>query len=230
MRPAAIIFDFDGVIADSEIVTASVFSRFLSSIGLVCTADEVHLRYFGLNRQDQLTSMAAQWGDLVPADIAAQIARHVDAALDEPFQPIAGLLDFLAMTAHLPRAIASSNSSGHIRGQLRHLGVGAHFGEHIYSGREHVTRGKPHPDLYLHAAAALGIHPADALVIEDSPVGVAAGVAAGAQVIGLCAGSHCQADHGDRLLRAGAHYVFASYAGVAEHLALARSPLAGGRG
>lgn len=230
MTPAAILFDFDGVIADSEVVTAGVFSRFLTSIGLICTADEVHQRYFGLNRQDQLASMAATWGDLVPADIAAQIARHVDAALDEPFQPIGGLRDFLRLTAHLPRAIASSNSSAHIRGQLRHFGIDGHFGEHIYSGREHVTRGKPYPDLYLHAAAALGVQPADALVIEDSPVGVTAAVAAGAQVIGLCAGSHCRADHGDRLLRSGAHHVFASYADLAVHLALVCSPPAFGRG
>ena len=218
MKPAAILFDFDGVIADSEVVTAGVFSRFLTSIGLACTAEEVHQRYFGLNRQDQLASMAATWGDRVPGDIAAQIATHVDATLDAPFAPIQGLGDFLNLTAHLPRAIASSNASAHIRGQLRHFGMAAHFGDHVYSGREHVTRGKPHPDLYLHAAAALGVQPVDALVIEDSPVGVAAGVAAGAQVIGLCAGSHCPPDHGARLLAAGAHQVFGSYVEVAEAL------------
>jgi HAD superfamily hydrolase (TIGR01509 family) len=214
VSPDAIIFDFDGVIADSEILSARLFSRFLTGIGLACTPDEAHVRYFGLNRQDALASMAAEWGESVPVDIAEQMVRHIDQAQHEPVLPIAGLHDFLAWGGHLPRAIASSNASAHISAQLVLFGIADHFGEHIYSGREHVSRGKPHPDLYLHAAAALGIDPARMLVIEDSPVGVRAAVAAGAEVIGLCAGGHCRPDHADRLLGAGAHHVAPGYSEI----------------
>jgi len=221
VTPDAIIFDFDGVIADSEIVSARIFSDFLTGIGLACTPADVHARYFGLNRQDQIASMRAEWADRVPADIAERIAAHVDRALDAPLAPIPGLAAFLARTGHLPRAIASSNASAHIRTQLGHFGLAGHFGDHVYSGREHVTRGKPHPDLYLHAMAALGADPARTLVVEDSPVGVRAAVAAGARVVGLCAGSHCGADHGALLGGAGAHEIARDYAEIAELLRLA---------
>ena len=69
----------------------------------------------------------------------------------------------------------------------------------VFSGREHVARGKPAPDLYLHAAARLGLAIERIAIIEDSPVGVEGALASGAEVIGLCAGQHCMPGHADRL-------------------------------
>jgi HAD superfamily hydrolase (TIGR01509 family) len=112
-----------------------------------------------------------------------------------------------SLPADLPKAIASSSPAHWLDTHLRHLGVRDLFGDKLFSGREHVTRGKPAPDLYLHAAAALGVPIERCVILEDSPVGVTGAVASGATVIGLCAGSHCAADHGDRLRALGVEHI-----------------------
>jgi beta-phosphoglucomutase-like phosphatase (HAD superfamily) len=91
------------------------------------------------------------------------------------------------------------------------MGLTGAFGDHIYSGREHVTRGKPAPDIYLHAAKAIGIDIARAVIIEDSPVGATGAVASGAFVIGLAAGRHCADGHAGLLLDKGVHAVAHSF-------------------
>lgn len=223
MSPAAIIFDFDGVIADTEIVSAEVYSAALTGLGLPTNIEEAIEHYIGLNRMDCLAVIAKLWGDRVPADIAEQLEAATTSHFAVPMQPVPGVVEFLALTDHLPRAIASSSSTAWIRGHLDQFGEGGRFGAHIYSGREHVTRGKPFPDLYLHAAAALGIDAAQILVIEDSPVGARAGLAAGARVFGLAAGSHARPSITEALKAEGVERVFTSYAEMAEALGLARS-------
>ncbi|ODT91072.1 MAG: hypothetical protein ABS86_03010 [Sphingobium sp. SCN 64-10] len=221
MSPAAIIFDFDGVIVDSEIVSAQVFSRALTAAGLPTSEEEALARYIGLSRADTLAAIATQWGTRVPADMADQLAVATIQALRKPIPAVPGALAFIAQTAHLPRAIASSSSTEYLRTHLDHLDQTGQFGDHIYSGREHVTRGKPFPDLYLYAARALGVAPQDALVIEDSPVGARAALAAGARVFGLAAGSHARPSLTAALEAEGVERVFASYADLSDSLGLA---------
>ena len=86
-----------------------------------------------------------------------------------------------------------------LRGHLQHLGLADAFGSHVYSGREHVERGKPEPDLYLHAASEMGTPIGQTVVIEDSRVGAIGALASGAWVIGLAAGTHCLDGHADML-------------------------------
>ncbi|MGZ8347719.1 MAG: HAD family hydrolase, partial [Allosphingosinicella sp.] len=120
--------------------------------------------------------------------------------LVEGLEAVAGAVAFIEdLPSDLPRAIASSSSVEWIERHLDHLGLRRHFGGMIFSGREHVARGKPAPDLYLHAARALRVDIARSVIIEDSPVGAQGAVASGAQVIGLCAGSHCLPGHDARL-------------------------------
>ena len=219
--PAAIIFDYDGVIADSEVVSNQCIARVLSAAGMPTTVEEAYALYMGRNRADTMAAMRARWGALVPADMDARITAEYRAMSAGPMTPVAGVTDFLARAAHLPCAVASSSASGHIRMRLGQIGLADRFGAHIYSGREHVARGKPHPDLYLHAAAALGVDPGRALVIEDSPIGARAGLAAGARVFGLAAASHCRPRLTAALHAEGVERVFASYAEMAAFLALA---------
>jgi beta-phosphoglucomutase-like phosphatase (HAD superfamily) len=113
----------------------------------------------------------------------------------------------------MPRAIASSSSTHWIETHLEHLGIRDAF-PLIASGREHVARGKPAPDIYLYAAQALGVDIARCVILEDSPVGVTGAVASGAQVIGLCAGSHCTIGHADRLRALGVHAIAHSFEDV----------------
>jgi beta-phosphoglucomutase-like phosphatase (HAD superfamily) len=95
------------------------------------------------------------------------------------------------------------------------------FGQHVYSGREHVTRGKPAPDIYLHAAGQLGVDIGRAVIIEDSDVGVIGALASGARVIGLAAGTHCLDGHEDRLRARGVGEIANSFDEVRELLGLA---------
>lgn len=220
MSPAAIIFDFDGVIADSEMVSCHFFSGLLTRLGMPTSPEEAHERYLGRNRADNLAAIHAQWGARVPADIAERIEAEASVRFRAPIPAVPGVAAFLVRTRHLPRGIASSSASATIRHRLDALGIAGHFGDHVYSGREHVARGKPFPDLYLHAAAALGVDPRAALVIEDSPVGARAALDAGARVFGLAAGSHASPGLSAALLAEGVERVFDSYARMAEALGL----------
>ena len=221
MQPIrAVIFDFDGVIADSEIVSSRVLADGLTEAGLHTTPAEARDRYTGLNRADTLAAIAAQWGGRVPADLAERMDKATMVAFSAGVTPVPGAIDFIRAVAHFPRAIASSSASVVIRAHLKDFGIEDVFGMHIYSGREHVDRGKPWPDLYLHAASALGVAPAQALVIEDSPVGARAAVAAGARVIGLAAASHCTPTLTAALAAEGVEAVFDGYADIRRYFTL----------
>jgi HAD superfamily hydrolase (TIGR01509 family) len=214
----AIIFDFDGVIADSEIASAQSFSRALSEAGLHTSVEEATDLYVGLVRQEVLHEMASRWGDRLPADMAERVQRHVDILFADGVEPVPGVRDFLASVAHLPIAIGSSSYTDYIGRHLGRFGLAHHFGAHVYSGREHVARGKPHPDIYLHAAAQLGVQPHEAVILEDSPIGARAAVASGARVIGFAGGSHARPALSSALMAEGVETVLASYEAVAIHL------------
>jgi HAD superfamily hydrolase (TIGR01509 family) len=134
---------------------------------------------------------------------------------------VAGAVGFVeALPAELPKAIASSSSTHWIETHLDHLGLRHHFKGRIFSGHEHVKRGKPAPDLYFHAADAIGVPIERVAIVEDSPVGVTAAVASGAYVIGLCAGRHCLAGHRERLRALGVHALAGSFEEVEALLGL----------
>lgn len=127
--------------------------------------------------------------------------------------PVDGLMTFVEGLEQ-PRCIASSSPPDWIVLGLARFGLADRMGP-IFSAAVHVTRGKPHPDIFLHAAEAMSARPDRTVVIEDSPSGVLAGVAAGMHVIGLCAGGHVRDAHAEALTQAGAHRIAWSYDDVA---------------
>ena len=134
---------------------------------------------------------------------------------------VAGAVAFVrALPADLPRAVVSSSPTRWIRRHLEHIGLSDAFGDHIYSGREHVAKGKPAPDLYWYGANAIGVDIADCAIIEDSPVGATGAVASGGYVIGLCAGTHCGVGHDARLKTIGVDAVATDFDAVARLLGL----------
>jgi HAD superfamily hydrolase (TIGR01509 family) len=200
MKYDAILFDFDGVLLESEAAGNRQIAAYLTSIGHPTTAEDSMANFMGLAGADFLGAVERWIGRAIPEDFHAARAEEDARVLEEGLPAVAGAIRFVEeLPADLPRAIASSSSTRWISRHLEHLGIRAAFGEHIYSGREHVARGKPAPDLYLHAAAAIGVPIERCVILEDSPVGVTGAVASGAAVIGLCAGSHCAPDHADRL-------------------------------
>ena len=174
----------------------------------------------GLSGRDFLAAIERWIGRAIPDGFHAAREAEDERVLREGLEAVAGAVAFVeSLPPELPKAIASSSSSHWIRTHLGHLGLSGRFGDLIFSGREHVARGKPAPDLYLHAAAALGVPTERCVIVEDSPVGVLGAVASGAYVIGLVAGSHCLPGHSERLRAGGVHAIADSFEEVAALIA-----------
>lgn len=212
----AIIFDFDGVLLESEYAGNRHLAEYLTAQGHPITPEDAMGYFMGLSGQDFLGAIERWLGRALPDDFHS--AREVEnqRVLAEGVEAIVGAIEFVrALPADLPRAIASSSSTQWITTHLDHLGLRDAFEGRIFSGREHVRRGKPAPDIYLHAAAALGVDIARCVILEDSPVGATGAVASGAHVIGLCAGSHCGVGHDERLRAIGVHDIAHDFQTVA---------------
>ncbi len=219
MNYEAIIFDFDGVLLESEYAGNAQIAEYLTAIGHPTSAEDSIATFMGLSGQPFFDAIESWIGAPLPDDFHTVRAEEDRRVLDEGLDAVAGAIAFVeSLPPDFPRAVASSSATEWVVTHLDHLGLRVHFGEMIFSGRDHVARGKPAPDLYWHAANALGVDIARTLILEDSPVGVTGAVASGATVIGLCAGSHCAPGHGERLKALGAHKVVASFAEVAAEL------------
>jgi beta-phosphoglucomutase-like phosphatase (HAD superfamily) len=206
MKYDAILFDFDGVLLESEYAGNRQIAEYLTGIGHPTTSDQSMANFMGLSGADFLGAIERWIGRAIPDDFHSVRAAEDKRVLDKGLDAVAGAIDFVfGLPPYLPRAIVSSSSTHWIDTHLRHLGIRDAFGDNLFSGREHVARGKPAPDIYLFAAHALGVEIARTVIIEDSPVGVTGALAAGAHVIGLVAGSHCAPDHADKLRALGVH-------------------------
>lgn len=206
-----IVFDFDGVIADSEMLANGVLAGFLTELGVPMSVEESMQTFMGKRAEDLIATVAALNPAMPGAQFAAELTQRTLARFRRELREIAGVRDYLAAFPQSKRCIASSSSPERLAACLDILDLAEAFGEHVYSASM-VPRGKPHPDLFLHAAARLGVAPSDAIVIEDSEGGVRAAVAAGMTPIGFLAASHIRAGDEARLRAAGAAHVARSYA------------------
>ncbi len=221
MRFAGLIFDFDGVLVESEYEGNRHLAEYLTGIGHPHSPAEAMQHYMGLSGRAFVDAIEGRIGRPLPDAFHAEREVENERVLRGGIGEVAGAVAFVrSLPADLPRAIASSSSVHWIRTHLRHLGLEDAFGDHVYSGKEHVARGKPAPDLYLHAAAAIGVPIGDCAILEDSPVGVTGAVASGGHVIGLCAGTHCPPDHAAVLRAIGVQDIAADFGEVARLLGL----------
>lgn len=208
----AIIFDFDGVLLESEFEGNKLLAELLTDLGHRTSVEEALKYYVGLSGHQFVAAIEARLGMPLPPEFHERRKEQSVRALREGVRAVVGAVDFVcSLPTVLPKAVASSSSTRWIRGHLQHLGLSDAFGEHVYSGREHVERGKPAPDLYLHAAQKLGADIGRSVIIEDSEVGARGALASGAQVIGLAAGSHCLEGHVDMLRTLGVEHVASSF-------------------
>jgi HAD superfamily hydrolase (TIGR01509 family) len=209
-----IIFDFDGVIVDSEPLANRALAETLTAMGMPTTTEEAMRDYIGLRMSDCVLAVARIHGRKPPEDFVDACRARAANLLRENLQPVRGAPVFIRSCIAARTAIASSSSVRGINNSLELVGLAGHFDGRIFSAAD-IERGKPHPDIFLHAARGLNAAPADCIVIEDGTLGVKGAVAAGMTVIGLTAGSHCGPDHAHRLREAGAHVVANSYAEIA---------------
>jgi HAD superfamily hydrolase (TIGR01509 family) len=215
VRFDAILFDFDGVLIESEHVGNAQLADYLTRIGHPISPEQSMAMFMGLSGQDFFAAVEGWMGRSLPADFHEDRATGAAQAMAEGLAEVAGAVGFVrALPAALPVAVVSSSSTQWLHAHLAHLGLTDRFGAHVYSGREHVSRGKPAPDLYLYAARQLGVDIMRAAILEDSPVGATGAVASGAYVIGLCAGLHCGVGHGDVLRSKGVHTVAENFDAV----------------
>jgi HAD superfamily hydrolase (TIGR01509 family) len=221
MKYRAIIFDFDGVLLESEFAGNRQIAEYLTGIGHPTSVEQSMTHFMGLAGDDFLRALENWIGRPLPEGFHAARAVEDRRVLEEGLEAVVGAVAFVeSLPENLPRAIASSSRKRWITRHLDHLGLRSYFGDNIFSGHEDVERGKPEPDLYWHAAKAIGVEIQDCVIIEDSPIGVTGALASGAEVIGLCAGRHCTIGHADRLRSLGVSRIAAGFDEVAQMIGL----------
>src|SRR6266478_1094133 len=214
----ALIFAFDGVIADSESIANTVLAETVTGLGHSTTLDQALARYMGRRWGEVVAEIEAAIGKPLPGNFSDQLKLATLDRFRTDLKEVRGATRFIRRFAHIPRCIASSSSLDRLQLCLSVLALEAEFGPHVFSA-DMVARGKPHPDIFLFAAGKLGVNPEECLVIEDSAGGIKAAVAAGMTAIGLCAASHIREGHDVRLRDAGAVHLAHSWSDV-EHFAV----------
>jgi len=178
-----VLFDNDGVLVDSETLSGHVLSELLTECGLPTTFEQSVATYLGSSMERVLELAEEALGRSLPSDFLALYYKRVFDRFRTELQPIPHVAEAIDAIDR-PRAVVSSGSPERIELTLTLTGLIDRFDGHLYSS-EHVQRGKPHPDLFLHAAERMGVAPDACVVVEDSPLGVEAALRAGMQVVGF---------------------------------------------
>ncbi|AHY52655.1 HAD family hydrolase [Bradyrhizobium japonicum] len=206
----ALIFDFDGVVADSEVLANTVLAEIVTELGVPTTVEDSYRAYLGKRFSEILAEIERTVGRKLPLSFGDQYQARTLDRFRRSLLPIAGVRKFISRFDHVPRCIASSSSPDRLALCLDVMNMTSLFHGRVFSA-SNVERGKPYPDIFLHASASIGIPPNACIVIEDSPSGVTAARAAGCTVVGLLAAGHIREDHGAYLKKAGAHYLALDY-------------------
>lgn len=221
LSPTLIIFDFDGVVADSETIANQALADYISSLGKPTTLDD-SIRLFMGKRFEDTKRLAVDWlGRELPETFEQDYRAKTRVVMRRDVGPVAGVAAFLEDHGHIARCVASSSSIEWLDHCVDKFGMRPHFGTNLFSATA-VKHGKPAPDIFLHAAKQMTAGIETALVLEDSPAGVVGAKAAGMTVIGFLGGSHIRDGHRDRLEAAGADYIAHSYDDVRRLLARGR--------
>lgn len=184
----AVLFDCDGVLADSEGLANSIIAEELTALGWALDSHSAQREFLGLSLPDMRPVIEARIG-LLPDQWEAALCRRIEQQLASDLVPIMGAKAALLAirAAGLPMAVCSNSGRSELLMKMRVLDFGRFFGDRVFSYQD-VARPKPAPDLYLTAALACSVVAADCLVVEDSAIGVKAGLAAGCQVVSLVEG------------------------------------------
>jgi HAD superfamily hydrolase (TIGR01509 family) len=200
-----LIYDCDGVLVDSEVLAGAALAELMTNLGHPLTGPECSRIFGGLNVTDVLAKAEQILGRPVPPDRGEEAGQRLLVRFRQELQPMNGVAAAIASLPY-PRCVCSSSAPERLRLSLDVTGLAPLFGEHVFSAAQ-VRHGKPAPDLFLFAARSLGEAPSDAIVIEDSPLGIAAARAAQMRSIGFVGGSHVAPDVRDRLTAAGADLI-----------------------
>ncbi|MEW2403956.1 HAD family hydrolase [Streptomyces sp. NPDC046862] len=187
MRYDLVIFDNDGVLVDSEPISNRLLAAYLTELGHPTSYEDSIRDYMGSAMHRIHDLVLERTGERLPAEFDDVFHRRVFAAFERELTPVAGVVDVLEKLAadEVPYCVASSGSHERIRVGHRTTGLDQWFEESRIFSSQDVGKGKPAPDLFLHAAERMGVAPGRCVVVEDSPLGVQAAVAAGMDVYGF---------------------------------------------
>jgi HAD superfamily hydrolase (TIGR01509 family) len=206
IKPDLIIFDCDGVLVDSEVLSCRCLSEVLARNGINVGVDQALELFLGRSTAAVLEHYKGS-GQLIPKSFSMELTASVREAFLSALCPIEGVGSVLE-GLQVPYCVASSSDFDRVSFSLSLTGLAPHFDRRLYTSQM-VKRGKPAPDLFLYAAEKMQADPRRTLVIEDSVSGVRAGKAAGMTVWGFVGGSHYQSRDGKAILYdAGADRVF----------------------
>jgi HAD superfamily hydrolase (TIGR01509 family) len=200
-RFGLIIFDCDGVLVDSERITGRVFAAMLNELGIPVTLEDMYERFVGRSMTQCLETIAGLLGHEVPEDFVRHYQARSATALKSDLKAVPGIEAALD-AIQVPYCVASNGTHEKMQTTLAITDLLGKFQGRLFSVAD-VDHGKPSPDVYLYAARKLAVAPQRCAVIEDTPTGVIAGVAAGMKVFGYCALTPAR-----RLAEAGAHRTF----------------------
>ncbi|PZF77982.1 hydrolase [Aestuariivirga litoralis] len=188
-----IIFDCDGVLVDSEMLSAGVLMAMMTEEGFPLTEEAFRSDFLGRSFAAAALRAKERFGRALPEDFEGRYRDRLFARLEAELVAMPGVAEVLA-ALRVPFCLATSSSPRRLALSLRASGLTAFFEGRCFTASE-VARGKPAPDLFLHAAARMGAEPARCLVIEDSELGVRAGLAAGMEVWHFAGGCHVLAGY-----------------------------------
>jgi len=210
-----IIFDCDGVLVDSERITAEVFSKVLNEeCGLSLSLDVLLETFMGQSSQKCLTIIEEMIGQKPPLGLEARYQKEISNALQESVTAITGIEKALAELS-IPYCVASGGTHEKMRTTLGKTNLLEQFEGKLFSTSD-VSHGKPSPDVFLHAAKSMQcLDPKRCLVIEDSPLGVEGGIAAGMTVFGFSDLIRKQ-----KLIESGAHHIITEMSNLAKEITL----------
>ena len=196
-----VIFDCDGVLVDSESITNRVFSSMLNELGIFVSGEEMFERFVGRSMPQCLAVLETLLTRPVPDEFVQEYYARSTRALKSELKAVADI-ELVLASLKVPYCVASSGTREKMNTTLGITGLLPKFQGKMYSVTE-VANAKPAPDVFLHAAKQMGVAATACAVVEDTPTGVRAGVAAGMTVFGYSAVTPQK-----RLIEARAHYTF----------------------
>ena len=214
----AVIFDCDGVLVNSEELAQEVEMAHLERIGLRYDRSKYVRRFSGTTMGEFRDRIRSDYIDQFNRELSLKffdaMAKAVVRSYNEALAPLDGAIEFVT-SVKKPKAVASGSSLELVRMKLERVGLAPEFGAYIFTSEQ--TRSKPHPDVFLQAAGALGVEPVRSIVIEDSSNGVEGAKRAGMFAVGYAGGGHCLDGHAQALYDVGADVVFDSFSEMADN-------------
>jgi HAD superfamily hydrolase (TIGR01509 family) len=196
-----VIFDCDGVLVDSELISSDLEDEIARRLGITMDPAEMHRRFLGRTAREQWAELAHMFAVELPADFHARRVREAKEAMSARLEPVAGVEDTLPRLSQT-LTCASNSEKVMLEHKLKVAGVLHYFGDRIVS-YEDVARPKPAPDMYLEAVRRSGLPASVAVVVEDTRTGASAAIAAGLPVIGFIGGEHATAQMAAELKEVG---------------------------